>query len=673
MSSKVRFCAFAALLAWTFGCATEPQGDSFPLRLRGHQDVVLVASEEGAFEAVPLFLQPGSTVGLCLEVPATVDSSSWRARLEIEGEMLAPPAAPAVRMGTTLCFEGVLPQDRPLPAELELCARLDEAAVPESVGGGGSRQLGCRRLQIGDGTEWAELQNRLRQLLGGAAGLATRDLATSLDELAAEARRASLPLLAVRCELIAVHFLSLGEDERPAAAERLRNLPTWLGRAEAASLRAAQAAYLEAQIALLDGRRADAWSALGVAERLYLQTADPTRFTVAMQRADLLSDAGAGHEAVAHLRERIADCEDAPCDPGLLAAARLQMARLVLADPFRSPPELEAVLESLGSDARPEPTDRLPAALVKGALELELGRDPEPTLDEARQLVANLPPGSASTTQGDWIRWLEAQSALLRGDGAEALSACRPLTERGGRSMAPWAWGCVARAHRLAGDLPAADLAFEKTLAYHEHASGARLGLSLASGLGPQAEDVARAARVAVERGDARRAWELLARLDQRSAHEARRLQCRGAARDPRAKARWQEIDEEIEAALADLSRLDLPASLAREAEIEPVRRVLQERLLNLWRTWPGCDGAPQSYPDVASFRAFAVDDEVILLGRREGRIQLVRRTPLDRASLTRLVQTVTAAIAEGRSDDAAWRRLLAPAAEALLPPEHDD
>lgn len=680
--SRIRFWALAIVLGGLSGCAEDPEGEAFPLRMRGHQDLVLTVPEDaadggdGAVEAVPLFLVPESTVDLCLEVPVTVDTSAWRARLEIGGEPLGPPSPPVVRMGTTLCFEGALPPSLPVPDEMELCAHLEGGGGSETGLGRGGR-LGCRPLQTGDGTAWGELQGRLGELLGRAAELAPRDLASGLGELAAEARGASLPLLAVRFELIAVHFLSLGEETRPEAVRRLRNLPSWLPRAEAASQRAAQGAYLEAQIALLDDRRADAWRALAVADGLYLQTADPTRFTVAMQRADLLSDAGAGHEAVAHLRERLADCDKAPCDAGLLAAARLQMARLVLADPFRTPADVEAALEELAGGPPPEPASRILAAMVKGALALELGRDAEPALNEARQLAADLSgdlsAGSPAAASEGWIRWLEGQGALLRGDGVGALSACRPLTGRGDRSLAPWAWGCVARAHRLVGDLPAADLAFEKALAYHEHSSGARFGLSLASGLGPRAEDAAGAARVAVERGQPGRAWELLARLDQSSAHEARRRQCRASAREPRAAARWQEMDEQIEGLLADLARLDLPMSLEREAEIEPVRRVLEERLLTLWRTWPGCDGAPEGLPDGAQLRAFAVDDEVILLGREGGRIRLVRRTPLGRANRSRLVHDVTAAIAEGTLDDGAWRRLLAPAAEALLPPDLGD
>ncbi|MCB1056405.1 MAG: CHAT domain-containing protein, partial [Acidobacteria bacterium] len=423
----------------------------------------------------------------------------------------------------------------------------------------------------------------------------------------------------------------------------------------------------------VEERRADAWQALDEADRWYLRTANVQRFAVAMQRSALLSDAGAGHEAVETLRQRLGECDATPCDADLLAAGHLQLARLVLNDPFRTRVDLETARTDLETAAgqsapSPDPTRQLSVQLVDAALALELGEVPSALPDRDREILATLPEGPRREAFEGWWTWLDAQAALARGEPDRALEACRSLTRLADRALVAWGWSCVARAHHARGDLASADLAYAKTLAHQEYLSGARLGLALAAGLGPQAEDAARAARVAVELGRPERAWEVLARIDQRSAHEAERSRCREAARSAREVAAWESVDREIDALLAQLAAVELPGSVAREAEAEGVRRALQERLSMLWRTWPGCAGGPGPEADGAEYRAFTVDDEVVLLGRRHGVLRLVRRTFLPAAALARIAGEVGEAMAAGRLEDSTWRRLLAPVAAALLP-----
>ncbi|MDY7094866.1 MAG: CHAT domain-containing protein [Acidobacteriota bacterium] len=662
--------AVVLLPALIAGCGGSEPEVPYPAVVRGHQEVVLEPGADGGTEAVPLFLDPGVELGLCLQVPATVDTTAWRGSFALDGRTLGPAVPPSARVATTVCFEVELPRSAAGTGALELCGWLEDGSSGEV------RSLPCQALRLEDRPQRQGIQERLNELLGTAGARPVAELTADLDRLTAVAEEALLPELAVRIELIAVHFLSLA-GERTEASERLDTLPRWLHH-PALSRRAAQVAYLRGQIALLDGRRREAWQAFEEADALYLRVADPTRFTVAMQRAALLSDAGAGHEAVEHLRGRLDECRVVPCDPALLAAGRLQVARLVLNDPFRTRDDLEAARQGLVEyrSGLPQGTG-VAALLVEAALQLELGEDPAPTLTEARRLGASQA-GPAAEASQPWIRWLEGQAALARGDSDRALEECRRMLDESSAPAAAWAWSCIADAYRRQERFAAADLAYAKTLALHEGTAGESLGLSVVSGLGRQAEDVLRAAQVAVDLGAAERAWRLLDHLDRRSAHEGERRRCRqsvlaaasGATGESlRWAAEWRRIDGEIEELLGQLTRLELPASLAREAESAPLQRALQERLLTLWRTWPGCDQPRWPAGGGADYRAFAVDDEVILLRRIAlGKVVADQRTPLAREELTRLTEEVTVALRRRDLDDQAWRRLLAPAAAALLP-----
>ncbi len=663
-----RLTAAAGLAALLLaGCGAEPL--ALPAVVRGHAEVEV--RPDGS--PVPRVLDQGKPLGLCLEVPPAMDSSRWEALLTLDGEPSPTGFAPAAaRMERTVCFEGKLPRGLRAGAALPLCGRLVDRFDDTE------RRLPCRAVRIGgDRAAHAALTQELAGLLASRAGGPLGPFLARLDALAARARDRGLPQLAVRVSLVASHFLTR-EGTLEALAEagrRLDRLPAWLDRPEV-SRHGAQAAYSRAELALARGNPAAAWQAYAEAERRYERIADPARFTVTMQQADLLSQAGAAREAVERLRADLAECARLPCEEPLFAYGQAQLAWLILLDPDATPGELDEAgrglaraLPAIAADG--DPLQHANHRINLAYLQVRRGHDPAPHLAQARSLLA----GAGSGGEGrslllGWADLVEGLAAVRRGDSAGALSRCGRLATAGDPALAARALSCTAEARRRQGDLAGADLAFAQSLARHEQGDAGSLGLRIPLGPGQRADDYAQAARVAVERGDPRRAWELLAGLDRLSANEAARRQCRERATDPAVKDRWQAIDAESAALQRELAALDRPASGERRRQLEGVRRGLQMRLQSLWREWPGCpEAAADPGDEGVRFRAVALADEVLLLGRdNAGRVQVERRTRMPRDQVRELVARLGAALDRRDLDDDAWRRLAAPLAAALLP-----
>ena len=667
-SARPAAAAALLLLLLAAGCRREPPRLDLPAVVRGHQEVVVGA--DGSL--TPLVLGVAWKPGLCLEVPAATDTSRWEAALSFGGwpspTGFAPPAA---RLGQTVCFDASLPEGLPPEANLELCGRLIDRFD------GAELRLPCRpvRFQADDGA-YKNLTAAFDAAVARAGG-GLDPLLAALDELAVRARGAGLPLLAVRADLIAAHYLSV--EGKPTALRearsRLDRLPPWLGKEEA-SRRGAQLAHQRAQLVLAEGGPpGSAWRELAEAERRYQRIASHDHFTVTMLQSDLLAQVGAAREAIERLRAALAECGRMKCDPEFLNYGRLQLSWLLLLDPDATPEVLYEAERTLaaGLAALPQDGDLVERAnqLVNSAyLAVRLLRDPALPLRRAREaLAAAEAGGERRSLLLAWADLVEGLSALDRGDGGRARELCEALARRADPRLASWAASCAARARRLQGDLAGADQAFSEAMRRHEHADAREMGLWIPLGPGQRAADFAQAARVAVERGEPGRAWDLLVRLDTLSAHEGERRECRERAADPAAAARWQEIDATSQRLLADLAALDFPASGTRRDNAEPVRRELQERLRALWREWPGCHGIAAGGDEGVRFRAVALEDEILLLGRdAAGRVALERRTPMPRQRLARTLERIGQALAEGGLDDGAWRQLTRPLAEALLP-----
>lgn len=665
---RLKVLSRAGLLLLTAGCSREPARLDVPVVVRGHQEVAVAA--DGTL--TPLVLGADRKLGLCLEVPAAMDTSRWEAALTLDGRAsrtgFAPPTA---RLGQAVCFDTSPPQGLPTQADLELCGRLIDRFD------GTVWRLPCRAVRFqADDKVYKELDTAIDAAAGRLDG-GLEPLLAALEAFAARAREAGFPLLAVRTELVAVHYLTV--EGTPAALrqarQRLDRLPAWLAQ-DAVSRRGAQLAQQRAQLVLAEGGPPRAvWQELAEAERRYLRIASRDRFTVTMLQSDLLAQAGAAPEAAERLRTALDECGRMTCLPEFLNYGRLQLAWLLLLDPDATPASLEEAGRTLtaGLAALPpegDPVERANQLVNSAYLQVRLSRDPGPPLRHAREVLAAT--RSGGERRGLLLAWadlVEGLAALDRGNGGRARELCEALVRRADPRLASWAASCAARARRLQGDLAGADQAFAEALRRHEHADAREMGLWIPLGPGQRAADFAQAARVAVERGEPARAWDLLARLDTLSAHEGERRECRERATDPAATARWKEIDATAESLLADLAALDFPASGARRDGMEPVRRELQERLRALWREWPGCRGVAAGGDEGVRFRAVALEDEILLLGRDgSGRVALERRTPMPGRRLARILEAVGQALAEGDLDDGAWRQLTRPLAGALLP-----
>jgi DNA-directed RNA polymerase specialized sigma24 family protein len=657
------FAGIAFLLLAGSACRRQPPPLSVDVVVRGHREVLLLPTGK------PRPLVAGKDkAGLCFAAPPATDTSRWEAVLTFDGaESPAGFKPPAARAGSTLCFDGEAPPRLRAASRIALCGRLVDRFD------GSSRGLPCREIAYEpDARRFDQAEARYLALLKARPALGLDEFVRRLDGLAA-AFRADLPLTAARLQLIAVHFLTQ-EGTPPslaAARERLARLPSWLGD-DAALARSLQAAYQRGSLALAGGSRGEAWLAFQWAEAEAQRIADPTLLTVVLQEADLLSQAGAPDEALQRVRTALAACGSLGCGSEEMLYGRLQLAWLTLLHVEATPEQLAHARAELRAALPALPAYRYPyeaanQRINQAFLELRLGGDPRPLLAAARRLTAAPGVGDAQRLSLEgWSALIAGLAALERGEAAAALEECAAIPT-GDPQLAAVRLSCLGRADQLAGDLPAAARELDGALAQHER-TAAGLDQRLPLGPGERAEDFARAARVAVERGDPAAAWRLLLRLDSLSAQERERERCRDQARGEEAR-RWSAIDRESAGLLRDLDSLPRLASGNRERQASDVRMGIEEKLRRLWREWPGC-AAPAPVGDAGvDFRAFAVEDEVVLLRRDSaGGISVERRTRWPRRERLAALRTLAAELEAGHGEAGRWRSLAAPAAAALLP-----
>jgi hypothetical protein len=639
--------------------------------VRGQRDVVLTS----AGKPVPLVVGRRNKIGLCFTAPAADDTSRWKAALTF-GAAESPTGftAATARAGLTLCFDGQVPPRLRASSRMALCGRLVDRFD------GTVHRLPCRPIAYQpDSGPLDRVEARFRAVVAARPSLTLDETVRRLDGLAASAR-AAFPLTAARLELIATYFLT--QEGTPgalaAARERIARLPAWLGD-DAALARSMQAAYQRGRLALAGGSRGAAWLAFQQAEEQAARIADPMLLTAVLQESDLLSQAGAPDEALQRVRTALGQCESLGCAPQLVLEGRMQLAWLTLLHTDATAEQLEEARADLQASlpafaAERDPYEAANQRINLAYLDLRTGRDPRSPLAEARRLANTPGTGRAgSGTLAGWGSLLAGLAALDRGDTAAALAECGSISTSNPQLEAA-RLSCQGRADRLAGDLPAAARALDAALLQHGRIA-AGLGQRLPLGPGERAEDFARAARVAIERGAPAAAWELLLRLDSLSAQERERARCRALARGADA-LRWEAIDRESAGLLRDLDALPHLASSRRERQAAAVRVDLEERLRRLSREWPGCAAPAPAGDRGVDLRAFAVEDEVVLLRRdAAGRVDVERRTRWPRRERLAALHTLAAEVEAGRGDAERWRRLAAPlaAAAAAVLPRHPE
>lgn len=632
--------------------------------LYGHSEVVL---EEGI--AMARFLDDDS-LGVCLRAPASTDTGRWQARLSATIDAASPTwTEPVKRLGTTVCFAADLPP------------RVDGREVRGKLCGLVRDAFDGREMRLPCQPFYQTAKSAAYEALGEArdeamTAILNGDLESGLarlDEVRRSAAAAGFHLLAVRAQLIAVHYLFL-ERRFAEIRQALAAMPPWLSGAAAAET-AARTAWQNANLGIYtDGPPARVWHDLERADDLFRRVAHSQWLAVAMSRGELLARMGAVRHGVTRLATAIADCDrGAPCGAALLPYAKGTLAWLILLDSGAGPEELRLAEKSLqaalaGITARGDPFNHANHLINLAYLRVlqpsaTPGGDPLALLRKARQLSKQ---EDAAFLRG-WASLVEGLAALADGNPALARRLCRAVREgESSNELAAWAASCAGRAHRHGGDLEHARQAFAEALLAHEALPDRAFGQGILHSPSHRADDFYRAARVAVELGAPEEAWRLLARLDALTIDKQARRECREQITEAAVLERWQDHERRIQHLLKDLMTLD-----ERSGGTPGVRRTLQEELHERVRSWPGCAPRPTSASDAGlRLRAFAVDDEVLLLERHAGGPRLARRTTLPRAELHRLLNRLSEVRASRDLDDDAWRQLLSPLAAALVPPE---
>ncbi len=631
----------------------------------GHHEATLMGTK-----LVPRWIGSKLKIGGCLDVPLDLDTSQWRAQVRLgdgDSQPSSPFDPPLFEAGNNLCFGRLPPaswRDSPGgPREIEVCLVVRDEFEPEV-----SYRAPCYTATYEtSNAEYTALLERLRPMADNHDRLARDQLLTTFDEIAAQAAAAGFPFLALHARLIVIDRLRAeGDAEALALAESwLADLPTWLGEPETTAL-AITATLARAQVAHAKGQLLDSWRYLSQADELARHYVSARRLAVAMEQASILTLLGQREEPLRRLTAALDGCSRRRCDQRLIPSAHTLHAWLLLIDPDAQPEALEQARNSLDQALAPTAGGQDIAELAnlqinRALLASRLGADPSPWLDRARQQLQTLPPTPRREALLTWARVVEGLQALSHADAAQALRSCSVGEDSAAQPrIVSWLWSCRGRAYRQLGKLALAGDAFARAIHHGVHAQTATLGQVLPLAPGRLADDFFRAARVAVEKNDPAAAWELLASLD--------RIAARNGC-EPQAPLHRVELENRQDLLRLQLDATAPPLAPARARQMAPRRQELLTSLEEVQRSLNARCAAAVELGHPADLRAFALDDEIVLLARdAHGEVRLARRTALPRAELLQLLERLDQAQKE-IPDDTTWRRLAEPLAQALIPP----
>ena len=664
------------------GCAEPTTEEVMGVAVAGHQDVV----EASGDEPMPLVIGKPEGLRLCVQVPAEAIEASWQASLEIDGRCDGEWLAPSRRLSSgdrrsdTVCFSVSLPVRLGPEARYRICGMMRDARDPAV-----RHPLACHTLVArGEDPRYAELTEAFSQ----------QDV-DLLHAKAREADEAGYPLLGARLRMVAVFHLRRDHDEpfSPRVSALLDELPSWLDeQPEVAALWRGMTSEVFATGHLAEGDLVAAWQLAGEADRQYGLVAHAVWPAAAQLKSAVLERVGALGEARDLVTAALATCaaETAPCRKREVADLRRQQAWLNLIDEDASPEALRAAESVFVAELEAGSND--PLARANSAINVALARlrsagDFQEPLAVAESLLSNDQLAqSRRTFLLGWIRLIRAEGDLRSQSPDMAARSCEALAEQTEDiQLAALAFDCAGRAWQAAGRLELAARRYERALEIWRFATPRELQLDIALGTGKRAATTYRAARLAVDRGQPERAADLLRELDAGSTMESVRRRCRAEATGANA-ARWTEIDREISELTDEARLLDRPGPGSTQAIRDARRLVISQQLVGLHRELPGCEapagasallagsgsagiGPSGIDSDTVQVRAFATDDEVIVLYRMpEGGIES-RRHELPRRSLLATVREVEGHLATRAIDDAGWRAVLAPIAAVLVPP----
>ena len=628
------------------------------LRIRGHQEVAFLP--DGSLRPRWFGKQE---VGVCLDVPLSIDASQWRVRLTFDGlsEPAAEPLAAAPQAGSVLCFQRPPPASLPPSSDHEVCATVHDGLLDRHY------RLPCFRAVYDPETSAFDAAfDDFLELVQGRSGLPREQLLTEVDRLATELTDRGFPILASSLRMVAVHELGLEGRDPAALAERRRRLadrPAWLDQPEAEWSRM-EFTIERAALELDAGRPRRAWELFAEADELARSIAAAERVAIVTKQAKILTRMGAGREAVVRLRAVLSDCGRWPCQPWLEALARQLLGWLLVLDPDAGPRDLEEAAEILEADVSGD-YEQANRQINHAYLAVRQSRDPAPMLVEARTLLAALEPDAWVRYLSTWADVVDGLAALATGDAERAADRCRAAA-RSSTRVAAAGWSCLGQVHRRHDRLEAAAAAFDQALVHHELAAP-ELALDRPLAPGWRVDDYYRAARVAVDLGDPERAWQMLEALDHLSLDVVSACEDESANTRRRLEARHREVRSQLE-------WTELPLAPQRQRQVEPARHALLRSLEELqWELLSLCRRPLRPAPAAADLRIFALPDEVLSLRRStDGRVTLARRAALPRREMRQRLDRLAEAQRSGLGDRE-WRELARPLSAALLPPELDD
>ena len=595
---------------------------------RGHDELAI--DPDGRWR--PVYVGSSVTLGACLTPAASIDSSAWRAVLVIDDDT-GIPQPPVARRGATLCFARGMAQV--VSGTFRVCLRLVDQA--------GSRELDCGLVELRSAQE--PEKPRLAEILSLPDAAARH---TKLVELSRDAQARSLYSLAVRAQLIDAHF----ERQRGDSAEftLTHEPPTgWRDAAVATSL-VAQLDYENAMRALARNELDQAFALARRAHGGFQRTADPKAIVAATREAHVLHLVGAGREAQQRLSAAIAACHTG-CQPALVRDARNALAWWLINDP-RSDARARDQARTLLRDALVNTVglDRANVLLNLAFLDQQEGRDGG-HLNDADTLLASFD-GERARQLKQWSRLL----ALTAGSQVQTEEGLTRLAnDARSAALAVQAWRALGQRLSARGDDSKAYDALARAVGAHEPLSLSDQWLRPTPG--QRTDDVQRLALAQVRLGRSDAAWTTLAGLDDQ--HKPRPSSC-PADVSASLLQRLGDVEQ-------DLAALERPVSSARLVQSAGIREDLMREQRDVLRRYRACRGsAPAAAaPDV---RAFAVDDQLVVLTRQGAQVRTAHIGPLDTTLLHTAIDDIDRHMRQGAVTDTKWRTASAPLARVLAP-----
>lgn len=622
------------------------------LAIRGHQEIWTLPAEDQqtlkrSSPYVPWFIGDLTTFQLCIDAPKEIDTTRWMVSLVVNDQSAQDGGTSRAmsRMGAVTCYEGAFPSTTE-DGLAEICASIKDAASTIATP--------CLLVLIQrNDPNYSTLISERNKVFQDSK---IEDKPRALLQLAERAAVAGYSIFKLRTELSASYFLTQrgSKSDLLQVGDLLSAPPTWLASSVSHGL-AGQFHYQQAMQYLQQDNLQQAWATMRHSEQRFRQVAHEQTIIAMTQRAQILMRSGASEEARQKLALAIEDCAAAQCQLRMLRNAKNALAWWLLQQPVLPVSQaqhthtllLEALQDTKG-------LERANVLVNLAYLDVRRAQDPSDNLDRADQLLKNREEARALELR-DWMFYVQAVWAIERRDFSTALTRLDQVIEQENTNHL-LAQALTSRAEVLRQQQ-------KRSLAQEDLQRAALVFLTLSQfdqrvplNPGQQAKVYFELARNALEMNDAQTAWSWLDQLDAIAANRAC-LENTDAAQQ-----------EKQQALIAQLEALNAPASRARQQQRQSIRNQLQDELQEILRSTQPC--RQRALSNGEQFRAFVLDDEVIVLHRNEANVvRLEKRTPISQSELLERVSELSKLGEHGiTSTDPSWRRVSAGLADILAP-----